>query len=118
MAFQNSVSRKLVLIFSSFLIFSCSSNNEVTTEKKTEENKPLSKAESVNLFNSNCATCHGADGKLGLSGAKDLSKSNLSDEVIKQMVLNGKNAMPSFEGMIKEGNQLNAIVEHVKSLRK
>ena len=53
-----------------------------------------------------------------MSGAKDLSTSNLKKEEIKDRIQNGKNGMPSFEGIIQEGEQMDSIVSYVISLRK
>lgn len=98
------------------LFTACTSKN--TTSSSSEEAKPLTPIQAKQLFESKCSVCHGCDGTLGMSGAKDLSVSRLTDEQIKEIVLNGKNAMPSFQGMIEEGDQLDKIVSHVKSLRK
>ena len=95
-------------------IASCNSSNT----SKTESNQPLSKAEIKQLFESNCSSCHGVDGTLGMSGAKDLSISNLKPAEIKDRIQNGKNGMPSFEGLIQEGEQMDSIVSYVISLRK
>ena len=47
------------------------------------------------LFKANCVLCHGNDGKLGASGAKDLSASTMEVSEIKQIILNGKGLMPA-----------------------
>ena len=64
-----------------------------------------------------CASCHGEDGKLGMSGAKDLSSSKLNEKEIGVILKNGKNGMPSF-GESLNLNQQEALVVHVLSLRK
>ena len=64
-----------------------------------------------------CASCHGVDGKAGLSGAGDLSKSALTDEEIRAIIKNGKNAMPPFKAQIEEGETLDEVIEFVKSLK-
>lgn len=45
------------------------------------------------LYEMKCLMCHGADGKLGLAGAKDISATTLDAATIKQIILNGKNTM-------------------------
>lgn len=45
------------------------------------------------LYEKNCATCHGSDGKKGLGGAKDLTATVLDAAGIKDIILNGKNMM-------------------------
>ena len=80
-------------------------------------NAPFTKADATSLFTMRCASCHGDDGKLGASGAKDLSISKLTDAEITSIIYNGKNGMPAFgDSFTKE--QLDALVPIVKSLRK
>lgn len=49
------------------------------------------------LFQQNCARCHGANGKLGLNGAHDLTKSNLNAFGRTYLITNGLGKMPSFK---------------------
>lgn len=52
------------------------------------------------LFAQNCAICHGANGKLGLNGAHDLTKSNLNQNGRVYIVTNGLGKMPSFKDQL------------------
>lgn len=52
------------------------------------------------LFARNCALCHGPDGKLGLNGAHDLTKSNLNQMGRVYMVTHGLGKMPAFKGQL------------------
>ncbi|KUG08129.1 GNAT family N-acetyltransferase [Solirubrum puertoriconensis] len=52
------------------------------------------------LFLQNCAICHGQNGKLGLNGAHDLTKSNLNQMGREYMVTNGLGKMPGFKGQL------------------
>lgn len=45
------------------------------------------------LYEAKCGLCHGSDGKLGVSGAKDLSQTELDAAAIKDIILHGKNNM-------------------------
>lgn len=72
----------------------------------------LSQAKSIYL--SNCAACHGADGKLGLSGAKDLTASQLTYEQKYEVIKYGKNAMPSYRQLNDE--QINALIAYTDGL--
>lgn len=45
------------------------------------------------LYEANCVVCHGNDGKLGISGAADLSASTLDATGVKDVILHGKNMM-------------------------
>ncbi|MBK8555751.1 MAG: c-type cytochrome [Lewinellaceae bacterium] len=53
------------------------------------------------IYRQNCVVCHGADGKLGLSGAKDLSQSKLTLDDRVLQITNGKNMMTPFKGILK-----------------
>jgi mono/diheme cytochrome c family protein len=65
-----------------------------------------------------CAQCHGEDGKLGSSGAKDLSVSKLSDDKILQIIKNGKGAMPSMKALLETDTNIQLVLSHVKALRR
>ena len=90
---------------------------------------PLCAADGQKLFNMNCASCHGADGKAQTAagkmlGARDLSTSKLSDAEIENQIVNGgvkdangKSKMPAFKDRLKP-EEITALVAHVKSFRK
>ena len=73
----------------------------------------LQQAKSIYL--SNCAACHGADGKLGLSGAKDLTASQLTYEQKYEVIKYGKNAMPGYRQLSDE--QINALIQYTSTLQ-
>ena len=77
---------------------------------------PEEKGESLYVLN--CASCHGEDGKLGSSGAKDLSVSKLNDKQIEKIIRKGKNAMPSQEAILETDENIKLVIEHLKTLRK
>lgn len=62
------------------------------------------------LYEINCKLCHGSDGKLGASGAKDLAITELDVTSIKEIILNGKGVMPASQ--VNE-EQAEAIAEYV-----
>lgn len=69
------------------------------------------------LFDNNCKVCHGEDGTLSASGAKNLQTSVLSDEEIKDRIMNGKNSMPAY-GKSFSAEEIDKLVEFSKTLRK
>lgn len=81
-----------------FLVTACTEN------KKTEDAvKPTTEFVSgEEVFKKSCVACHGANGKLGFSGAKDLTKSTLPVDSIKIQVTNGKGAMTGFKNLLTE----------------
>jgi cytochrome c6 len=99
--------RLIVLLFFSTLIISCSSQN-------VEGNGSVSgKA----LYENNCAQCHGEDGKLGKSGATDLSMSNLTDNESKNRIKNGLNAMPPMAEVLGSEANIDSVVQYIKTFR-
>lgn len=105
-----------IYFFFTFLIglVSCSNNqsqNHVLPPETPEE-------KGTSLFIMHCASCHGEDGKLGASGAKDLTMSKMSDQEIEKILVNGKNAMPPMKVILENKENLNLVINHVKSLRK
>jgi cytochrome c5 len=85
---------------------------ELLTINPTQE-QMLDQAKSIYL--SNCAACHGSDGKLGLSGAKDLTASVLSYEQKYEVIKYGKNAMPGYRQLSDE--QINALIQYTETLK-
>jgi mono/diheme cytochrome c family protein len=63
------------------------------------------------FYKANCATCHGADGKLKMAGAFDLSITQLSNDSISSIIQNGRNTMSKINGLTPE--QAKAIAEYV-----
>ena len=86
----------------------------ITLDSQSQEYNILAHGEA--LFNANCTTCHGEDGKGQLSGAKDLTQGKLSDVEIKKLIRQGKNAMPPYERIYSD-EEINALVEFVKTYR-
>ena len=69
------------------------------------------------VFTKNCRLCHGTDGTLGLSGAANLSITALNLEEIKNVVINGRKAMPSWKAQLSE-EQIQQVAEYVLTLKK
>lgn len=69
------------------------------------------------IFRQKCVTCHGADGKLGLNGAKDLSQSIVPLEERINIITHGKNLMTPF-GTLLSPEEIKAVAEYTLSLKK
>lgn len=68
------------------------------------------------VYNNNCAMCHGGDGDLKMSGAKDLTRSTLSREETLAIITHGKGGMLGF-GNVLTPEQLGQVTDHVLTLR-
>lgn len=109
MAIQQSTWR-IILVFAIFMQ-SCGGDPVSTDEAEATMGK--------DLFSNNCVICHGSNGKLGASGAKDLSKSSLNPKEVRDVIMNGRGTMSSYSRIFEDDSvALNKLVDHVISLRK
>ena len=69
------------------------------------------------IYRQYCVTCHGADGKLGLNGAGDLTKSVLPlDQRIIQ-ISKGKNMMAAYEEILT-AEEIRAVAKYTLTFKK
>ncbi len=98
----------ILAVFFSILLFSnCGDNSTTNTVKSAGQN----------IFEQNCTSCHGSDGKLGVLGAKDLSISTMDKPQMIDIIKNGKSTMTPFGTMLNQ-EQLDAVADYVQTLRK
>ena len=69
------------------------------------------------IFESNCARCHGTDGTKGKWGAKNLRLSNLEDNELIAIISNGKRIMPAWNYSLTK-NEIEIVKDYIKTLRK
>lgn len=105
---------KKSVLFLGLAAQACNSSPELKKQDSVENSIVSGK----NLYTLNCSSCHGADGKLGLSGAKDLTQSVLSDQQRLDIITNGKNAMPSMKEALGSTQNIQSVADYVKSLKK
>jgi len=68
------------------------------------------------LYLSNCALCHGDNGKKSLSGAKDLSITEKSAEEMFEIISNGKGQMRAYSSVFSK-EEIEAVLAYVKTLK-
>lgn len=95
---------------------SLSAADAATLAAATETAPAAALAEGKALFTRNCAVCHGPDGKLGLNGAHDLTRSNLNATGRVYMVTNGLGKMPSFKNQLTP-EQIEQVVAYSLTLK-
>lgn len=78
---------------------------------KVEANTAIAATDGKTLYEANCSLCHGNDGKLGAAGAKDLSTTNLTNNEIASVILNGKGSMNKVEVSEEQASAIAAYVE-------
>lgn len=69
------------------------------------------------VYKQYCQLCHGADGKLGLSGAKDLSISEIDMEERINQITNGKGMMTPYKDILSK-EQIEAVADYIGELIK
>jgi cytochrome c6 len=87
------------------LIIACSGK-----EKPTPVSDTPSVADGEQVYKRYCILCHGADGKLGVNGAKDITVSKLTLEERELQIKKGKNTMTPFEGILTETQMKSAAM--------
>jgi cytochrome c6 len=91
-----------ILIFIALCLYSC-----------VDSSKELSGQE---IYKTRCVACHGADGRMGMSGAKDLTSSPLTLKQRISVVTDGRKIMPSFKAVMST-EQIKAVVEYTMTLK-
>lgn len=89
------------------------SSDVIANPENTSYNKAIHGAA---LFDANCAYCHGSDGK-GVYGTIDLFASKTDKETMKQIIKEGKKAMPSYKD-IMDDVEIDALIEHIETMKK
>lgn len=78
---------------------------------------PVPAPDGAAVFRRHCVICHGADGTLGLNGAKDLTQSALPLEERIEQITNGKNMMTPFRDVLPP-EEIKAVAEYTMRLKK
>lgn len=93
-----------------FVLYNCAGQGNKQAEK-TEA--PSGYA----IYKKNCVTCHGADGRMGLNGAKPLPDSKMSLEERIKHINTGKGAMQPYKGILSE-DAIKAVAAYTMTLGK
>ena len=120
----------LVPILILVLAIGCGGEKKESTSNSTEEStesasstQPEEKATSTAsnrkgrlVYKQYCVICHGADGKLGISNATDLSASTATLEERIEQITNGKGLMTPYKDILSE-DQIQSVAEYLVELR-
>jgi mono/diheme cytochrome c family protein len=113
------VLKNSILFFSCVLLLaSCGEDEKTEEQSKPISNEPISLEDARAVYILNCASCHGPDGTLQASNAKDLSISKLNESEVEKMIRKGndKGMMP-YEDMLSTP-EIKGLVKFVQNLRK
>lgn len=106
-----------IIILSVITSAGTSCNSESDSSKQETAAQTTTSSDGATVFRQYCVTCHGADGKLGLNGAGDLTKSVLTVEERVTQISKGKNMMPAFEETLS-ADEIQAAAKFTLSLKK
>jgi len=109
-----------LLILASFALAEISHKKRVNpaAAAPVENQTAGTPADGHDIYVANCTRCHGDDGKLGLTGATDLSATTLDINAQLEVVKNGRNGtMPAFAGVLND-EEIGAVVGYVETLKK
>lgn len=68
------------------------------------------------VYKKYCVLCHGADGKLGVNGSKDINASLLTLEERKVLIREGKKLMTPFKGVLTE-EEIHAVSAYTMTMK-
>jgi mono/diheme cytochrome c family protein len=107
----------LLMIIAAYGLAEVNKKHRLSNPVSEENVHPGAAVNGHDIFMANCTSCHGEDGKAGLSGAKDLSVSTLDLSAQQEIIKNGKAPMPGYSGVLTE-EQIKAVAEYSATLRK
>lgn len=97
------------------LIFACGNSsqpNERSVASSSEDTKELVEKN----YGRKCAICHGRNGKLGASGAPDLTASKLDKDGVIAIITAGKGKMPPQKDVLST-QEIADLADYVINLR-
>lgn len=106
---------KIAFFTLTLLLFGCQSSSDTTLIKTEQQGETSQTGEQ--LYTTHCTSCHGIDGKLGVSGASDLSKSNLSEKQVTAILSYGRNGMPAMKELLETHENMDSVINYVIQLR-
>ncbi|MFT7589554.1 MAG: mono/diheme cytochrome c family protein [Limisphaerales bacterium] len=119
------ICRLAIISLFSFLV-SCGNNSaEYSDKKSTSDNVVKEQTSSLetkeiqlglNVYKATCRLCHGIDGKMGVSGAANLSISQLSEEEAIEVIKNGRKLMQAYKDQLST-EEIAAVTKYIQSFK-
>lgn len=105
-------------LFAPLLFAACGPSGENVNQRAAAAQSataPPADPDGQAIFRQYCVVCHGADGKLGLNGAKDLTVSILTLEERTNIIANGKKLMTPFNEILSP-EEIKAVAKYTQTL--
>jgi mono/diheme cytochrome c family protein len=97
-----------VLLLLIVAIWACSQHKSSSNEGN--------QMDGAGIYKKYCVICHGVDGKLGVSGAKDITVCTLTEAERIVLIAKGKNTMTPFEGVLSP-EEIKAVAAYTMTLK-
>lgn len=108
---------KGLALMSLILIIAAYGLAEMSKKKPYGAKEISATANGVEIYATNCAMCHGEDGKKGLAAATDLSTSALSKEEAVAVITDGRKNMAAYKNVLST-EQIDAVADYIQTLKK
>jgi cytochrome c6 len=108
---------KKYLIFLGIAIAVYACGNKDKKDIVETETPPAPAVDGAAIFKTRCELCHGADGKLGMNGSKDLTVSDFDLNERIAIITNGKGVMTPFKDILSLA-EIKAVAEYSMTLKK
>ncbi len=95
------------------LLAACRGETASTIDEHYDADTISEKPDGALLYQNNCASCHGSDGTLGASGARNLRETQMGKEKMLDLLEKGKGVMPPFKDLIPTEEERQAVVDYV-----
>lgn len=109
--------RTTIALLLGLTVLALACGNAGTQEQPMELGAEVAISTGEQVYKMHCTLCHGANGKLGFNGAKDLTASALSKAEMMARVSEDKGTMQAYKNVLTT-KEINAVVEHVRALSK
>ena len=84
--------------------------------KEKSRDNTVQAVDGAAIYKKYCVLCHGANGKLGLNGSKDITASQLTKAERIELIRNGKNTMTPFGGILSD-EEIEAVAEYTFTIK-
>ncbi len=107
--------KKTIITGLSALLLAACGGNKADADKEPAAAPSAGKS----VYEAQCTRCHGSNGKLGLSGAKDLTATKLSTAEMETVIAQGANGgmMPAF-GEVLSADEIKATADYIETALK
>lgn len=110
------LNRNLALLSLMLLIYAYGVSETKSAFFKKEEVASIASVNGKEIFETQCISCHGTDGKLKLSGAKDLSLSQITMDERIAIINSGIRTMPAYNSVLS-ADQIAAVATYTETLK-